>query len=122
MKVWAVDVSPVAIGLATGLASETGLGDRCRFEVIDLDGGLPPGPRVDVMLCHFFRDPRLDGQLVPRLAPGGLLAIAQLSEADVGPGQHRSREGELRERFAQLDVVAHREAHGEAALIARLRD
>ena len=63
MEVWGVDVSPVAIDLAHRLAELSGVADRCRFEVVDLDDGLPDGPRVDLVLCHLphlFRDRRFD--------------------------------------------------------------
>ena len=82
---WGLDISGVAVDLAQKLADRS-VGDRCRFDVVDLDDGLPDRPPVDVMLCHFFRDARLDRFLVERLLPGGLLAIAAVSEVDVGPG------------------------------------
>lgn len=87
MDVWGFDVSPVAIGQARDLARRSGVGDRCRFDVVDLDTGLPAGPPVDVILCHKFRDRRLDRAAARRLAPGGLLAITALSEvgATLGP-------------------------------------
>ena len=49
LKVWAVDVSEVAIGLARALADQSGVADRCRFDVVDLDGGLP---RRSTRRCH----------------------------------------------------------------------
>ena len=73
------------------------------------------------MLCHRFRDPRLDHAIVARLAPGGLVAMVVLSEVGAGPGPFRARPGELLEAFAGLDVVAHGEAGGEAWLLARAR-
>ena len=42
------------------LARRSGVGDRCRFVVVDLDNGLPAGSPVDVILCHKFGDRRLD--------------------------------------------------------------
>lgn len=119
MQVHAVDISPVAIELARTLASSCGFADRCRFEVADLDGGLPDGPPADLILCHLFRDARLDRALVERLAPGGLLAIAVLSEVGAGPGSFRARPGELRAAFGDLDLVADGEADGRAWLLGR---
>lgn len=119
MQMWAVDVSPVAIGLARQLASRSGVADRCRFSVVDLDDGLPDGPPVDLVLVHLFRDPRLDQAIIDRLAPGGLLAIAVRSEVDVGPGAFRVRPGELREAFSSLEVITDDEADGMAWLVAR---
>lgn len=113
------DISPAAVALARELAERCGVGARCRFDVVDLDDGLPEGPPVDVALCHFFRDPRLDRAIVERLAPGGLLAIAVSSEADVGPGRFRARRGELAAAFAELEVIAEAEHVGEAWLLAR---
>jgi SAM-dependent methyltransferase len=118
MDVWGLDVSPVAVGLARELAAHHGVGDRCRFDVVDLDDGLPDGPPVDLVLCHRFRDARLDRAILERLAPGGLLAMAALSEVGVGPGPFRASPGELRMAFADLDVVAEDEGDGQAWLLA----
>lgn len=113
------DVSPVAVGQARELAAGMGMSDRCRFEVVDLDDGLPPGPPVDVILCHRFRDPRLDRAIIERLAPGGLLAIAVLSEVGAAPGPFRAVAGELPAAFAGLDQLAAGEGDGHAWLLAR---
>jgi SAM-dependent methyltransferase len=116
---WGIDVSGVAVGLARELAERNGVADRCRFDVVDLDDGLPAGPPVDVVLCHRFRDARLDRAIIERLAPGGVLAIAVLSEVGVGPGPFRAAPGELLRAFARLDAIAEGEADGEAWLLAR---
>ncbi|MFZ0626469.1 MAG: class I SAM-dependent methyltransferase [Acidimicrobiia bacterium] len=114
-----VDVSPVAIGLARRLAQLQGLESRCSFEVHDLDAGLPDGPPVDLLLCHLFRDPRLDGSIMARLAPGGMLAVAVLSEVGAGPGRFRVPEGELRGAFGDLDIEVQGESEGMAWIVAR---
>lgn len=119
LDVLGVDVSPVAIGRARELASGNGVGARCRFEVADLDDGMPAGPPVDVILCHKFRDRRLDAAIVERLAPGGLLAISALSEVGAKPGPFRVRAGELPAAFASLEQIAAEEGDGEAFLLAR---
>lgn len=121
LRVVAVDVSPVAIEAARGLARRAGVAHRCRFEVADLDDGLPPGPPVDVVLCHRFRDRRLDATIVDRLRPGGVLAIAVLSEVGATPGPYRARPGELLDAFAGLDVIDAGERDGEAWLLGRRR-
>lgn len=121
LDVWGLDVSPVAIGQARGLAHRSGVDDRCRFDVVDLDDGLPAGPRVDVVLCHKFRDRRLDRAIVDRLLPGGLLAMSALSEVGGTRGPFRARPGELRAAFAGLDVIAAGEGDGETWLLARSR-
>jgi SAM-dependent methyltransferase len=114
-----LDVSPVAISQARDLAERSGVGDRCRFDVVDLDEGLPAGPPADVILCHKFRDRRLDHAIIARLAPGGLLAIAVLSEVGAAPGPFRAVPGELSAAFAELDQVAAGECEGRAWLLAR---
>lgn len=113
-----LDVSTVAVGLARELARQSGCNDRCTFDVVDLDDGLPPGPAVDVIVCHLFRDARLDASIVERLVPGGLLAMAALSEVGAGPGPFRAKPGELRAAFADLNVLAEGEADGRAWLLA----
>ena len=119
---WELTSRAVAIGQARDLAQRAGVSDRCRFDVFDLDDGLPAGPPVDVVLCHRFRDRRLDHAIIERLAPGGLLAIAALSEVGAAPGPFRAVAGELPAAFADLDVVAVGEAEVYAWLLARAPD
>lgn len=119
MDVHAVDVSPVAIELAHQLALRNRLADRLRFEVWDLDDGLPPGQPMDLVVCHMFRLPGLDSQLLDRLATGGVLAVASLSEVGAGPGRFRAGPGELRAGFSELQVLAEGEGDGEAWLLGR---
>lgn len=119
MSVTGYDVSAVAVEHAGTAARTRSLADRCRFEVADLDDGLPAGPPADVVVCHLFRDPRLDRALISRLAPGGLLAVAALSEVGGVPGRYRARAGELTAAFAELDVVASGEGAGTAWLLGR---
>jgi SAM-dependent methyltransferase len=119
LDVWGLDVSSVAIERARELAGRGDVGHRCRFDVVDLDAGLPPGPAADLVLCHLFRDVRLDVPIVQRLAPGGFLAIAVLSEVGAEPGPFRAQPGELVAAFGGLDVVAAGEGAGHAWLLAR---
>ena len=119
MQVTGIDVSPVAIELARELARLSGVADRCRFEVHDLDYGLPDGPQVDLVFCHLFRDMRLDQAIIDRTARGGMVAVATLSEVDAGPGRFRAPPGELHEAFGSLEVLAEGEADGIAWLIGR---
>jgi SAM-dependent methyltransferase len=113
-----VDVSPVAVELARELALRSGVGDRCRFDVFDLDNGLPPGPPVDLLLCHLFVDRRLDHAMMDRLAPGGILVVVSLSEVGHGPGDFRIRPGELLDAFDSLEVLDHTESEGVARIVA----
>ncbi len=119
LTVLGVDVSGVAIEQARALAEDAGVAQRCRFDTVDLDDGLPPGPPLDVVLCHRFRDRRLDRAIIDRLAPGGLLAISALSEVGGAPGPFRAVAGELPAAFAALDPVAAGEGDGQAWLLAR---
>lgn len=121
LRVRGCDVSPVAITQARQLAGLAGVADRCRFETLDLDGGLPAGPPVDVLVCNRFRDRRLDRPIVERLGSGGVLAILVLSEVGGAPGRFRVPAGELSQAFDALDTIAAGEAHGEAWLLARRR-
>ncbi len=122
LYVHGVDVSPVAIEAARGLARHWQVDRHCRFDVADLDAGLPAEPPADVVICNKFRDPGLDAAIVERLAPGGLLAISVLSEVGAVAAPFRARAGELREAFEEsgaLTVIACHEGDGQAWLIAR---
>lgn len=119
LTVWEVDVSAIAVDQARDLAVRSGVGGRCRFDIVDLDAGLPAGRPVDVIVCHRFRDRRLDEAIIERLAPGGLLAITALSAVGAEPGRFRAAPGELTTAFAQLEVIAAGEGNGEAWLLAR---
>jgi len=118
LDVLGVDVSPVAVAQARELAARNGVGERCRFAVVDLDDGLPPGAPAEVILCHKFRDRRLEAAMVTRLAPGGLLAISALSEVGARPGPFRVGAGELLAAFAGLHQIAAAEGDGESWLLA----
>lgn len=119
LRVSGLDISPVAVGQARDLARRAGVSDRCRFAAVDLDDGLPAGPAMDVILCHRFRDRRLDRAIIDRLARGGLLAISVLSEVGAAPGPFRAAAGELSAAFAELDLLAAGEGDGHAWLLAR---
>ncbi len=121
MDVYAVDVSSTAIQHARELLSRSGYARRARFEVFDLDNGLPDCSPVELLLCHNFRDERLYQSMMDRLAPRGLLAIAALSEVDAGPGPFRARRGELRHAFRDLELVVEGERDGKAWLVGRQR-
>jgi SAM-dependent methyltransferase len=116
----AVDVSPVALRAGAELAQRTGVADRVRWHAHDLDTGLPDvGTGFAVVVCQRFRDPRLYPALAAALAPGGLLALTVLSRAGGEDGPFRAGPGELAAAFGGLEVLAHRETDGEAALLAR---
>lgn len=119
MEYRGVDISPVAIEMAEDFVAAYGLEGRCLLEVWDLDQGLPPGKPVDLLFCHMFRDPGLYEAMVERLAPGGLLAVAVLSEMTGQKGRFRARPGELRDALGHLDVLDEGEDDGVARLLAR---
>ncbi|MEE9414615.1 MAG: class I SAM-dependent methyltransferase [Acidimicrobiales bacterium] len=122
VDVWGVDISAVAIGMAEDLAAKNGVQQRCRFDVFDLDAGLPDGPTVDLILCNMFQGKGLEKAMVERLAPGGLLAMAVLSEVDSKPGRFSVAAGELQQtfdRFEDLDLVTEGEENGRAWILAR---
>lgn len=122
MKVHAVDISPVAIAQAQATLVRSEYAERIRFEVFDLDQGLPAGPPCALLLCENFRDARLDAPMLQRLAPGGILAIATLSEVGAAHASlFRARAGELRRAFASLQVLAEGERDGRAWLVGRHR-
>ena len=115
----AVDLS--AVGLDAG--SQRAADVPVRWWCHDLDAGLPAGCAgpYDLVAVQRFRDPALYPALAAVLAPGGMLVITVLSEVDEGPGSWRAAPGELRAAFAELDVLVHTEANGEASLVGRLR-
>ena len=119
MDVVGLDISPVAVSQADELARVAEVATRCRFVVADLDDGLPEGPLANVVLCHKFRDSRLDSGLMSRLAPNGILAVSALSEVGASPGPFRVKPGELRRAFGALEVIAEGEDAGLAWLLAR---
>ena len=121
LEVWGFDISPTAIHQARELATRAGVGERCRFDVVDLDEGLPNGPSSGVIVCHKFRNSRLDEAIIERLAPGGLLAISALSVVGAESGPFRVGPGELTVAFTGLDVITAGEGDGEAWLLARKR-
>ncbi|MDA4110257.1 class I SAM-dependent methyltransferase [Mycolicibacterium holsaticum] len=121
MEVWGVDISTTAISRARDLAARRAVGDRCRFDVVDLDSGLPAGRPADVVVCQRFRDRRLDQTIIGRLSPGGLLAISARSVVGAGPGPFRVAPGELTTAFDQLQIIAAGEGDGEAWLLAKKR-
>ena len=119
MIVHGFDLSPVAVDLATECARLAGVSDRCRFEVHDLDEGLPEGDPVDLVLCYLFREADIDAAMIERVRPGGLLAVGVLSEVGAEPGRFRAKAGELTEAFASLELIEAGESDGYAWLISR---
>jgi hypothetical protein len=118
LDVVGIDVSPIAVELARVAAERIGIAHRCRFEVVDLDDGLPGDASLDVILCQRFRDPALDQAMIDRLADRGTLAISALSEVGAEPGRFRAERGALVAAFADLTVVMSEEGEGVARMLA----
>ena len=121
LQVDAVDISDIALQSAARLASDHGVQQRLRLWPHDLDEGLPHGlgDGFAVIICQRFREPRLYPLLNRLLAPHGLLAITVLSSVGGRAGRFCAEPGELLSAFGSLQVLAHRETCGEAALLAR---
>lgn len=119
LDVWGVDVSPVAVEAARALAAAAGVASRCRFDVVDLDDGIPGDARFDLVVSRRFRDRELDEELAARLADGGVLVIVALSVVGGSPGRHRAEPGELAAAHAGLEILVHHEGDGVATLVAR---
>ena len=119
----AYDVSLVAIESAKVLAADNGVTRRCNAEVADLNNGLPSsaGDSYDVIACQRFRDEALYGEMIDRLAPGGLLIITVLSVVDRHDqsSPYLADPGELTKVFGDLDILYADEADGHAQLVAR---
>ena len=109
----AVDVSPV------GLAAGARLAPEVHWIRHDLTAGLPAAGPYDVVVCQRYRDPALYPALAAALAPGGLLVVSVLSRVGDSGGRFRAAPGELAAAFPGLDLLAHAERDGEAALVAR---
>lgn len=116
-----IDVSPVAVEMARSFASAYSYGDRCSFEVWDVDDGLPPGKPVDLLFCHMFRPVGLYGEMIERVAPGGVVAVAALSEVGGKTGPYRCEPGELRLAFGGLEILDEGEGDGVVRILARKR-
>lgn len=108
-----LDVSPVAVARARDLARSNGVADRCHFEVLDLDDGLPPGEPANVIVCYRFWDPGLADAITARLAVSGLLAICALSA-----GRYGVSCDQLLATFPGTTVIRSGEGEGTTWLLA----
>ena len=114
LDVLGLDVSPVAVARAAALAERSGVAQRCRISVHDLDHGLPAGPPAAVILCARFWDARLGATIIQRLAPGGVLAITALTT-----GRFAAAPDEFPAAFGALAILASGTADGQHWLLAR---
>ncbi len=124
LSVVALDVSPVAVGLARVAADEAGLGDVVDARVHDLDRGLPPGiGDFDVVVCQRFRGRDLYRGLFEALRSDGVAIVTVLSVVGVtgNAGEFHAPRGELAGAFdlPDVDTLLSREADGVASIVVR---
>ncbi|HEX4082257.1 MAG TPA: class I SAM-dependent methyltransferase [Acidimicrobiales bacterium] len=84
-EIVAVDVSPASLRRLREKAVDLGLADRIRTVEADLDAGWPDVGSFDVtwasMSLHHFADPtRVLRDVLAATRPGGLIAVAELTE------------------------------------------
>lgn len=113
-EVIAVDSSPAMLARLRAKAADLGLDDRIRTVEADLDGAWPLAGEADLvwmsMALHHLADPKQGlTEIFTALRPGGLLALAELTEPlrllpdDIGLGQPGL---EARCHAAQAEAVA----------------
>ncbi len=130
LDVTLLDISSVALGLATTAAAERGL--QLHTTEVDLDtGALPPGP-FDLVLCTYFLWRPLLPAAASVLRPGGLVIVAHPTRRNLERNPSPSarfilEEGELARLVpAELEVLELAErwtddGQHEAQLVARRR-
>lgn len=128
LDVTLVDVSEVAVGVASAASRGRGVGlttMACDLEVDEL----PPGP-FELITCTNYLQRDLFGPLAERLAPGGLLCVLVATVTNLERNEHPRREflverGELAELVAPLEIVSAVEDwfsdRHEARVVARRR-
>jgi SAM-dependent methyltransferase len=124
LDVLALDVSPTAVELTRRAAAAAGLDTRISARVHDFDDGLPDDVAdLDVLVCQRFRATALYREFVDRLKPGGVAVVTVLSTVglDIDGGPFHARPGELVDayRTADVEVIHHCEAAGQASIVVR---
>ena len=126
LQVTALDVSPVAIGIAAAAAATQGLDVDAR--VWDTDAGLPVDlTGLAMIVCQRYRAPHLFTEFVDRLRPGGALVLTVLSAVGCAgePGPFHVPAGELTTAFRAahtagiIDILVNDEANGQASVVIR---
>lgn len=126
LRVTALDVSDVAIGLLESQAIASGLAGRIDARTIDLDHGLPADlDGLDLVVCQRFRDPALYPAMVERLVVGGIAVVTVLSEVGAAaPGPFHAPAGELSTAFGGdggCEIIRQFEGAGVAHVVVRRR-
>jgi len=124
LRVVALDVSPIAIGLTRSAAQEHRLVERIDARVLDLDRGLPDDAMgAALVLCQRFRAPGLYSEILDALGAGGVAIVTVLSEVGRhgASGEFHARPGELVEAFSSdgLETLASWERAGIASIVVR---
>lgn len=127
----AVDISDVAIAALRQAATERGL--RVDARVMDLERDTLQADAYDAVVCTSYLQRDLFAALAGALRPAGLLLVETFSRAHVeelgkpfNPAYVLDR-GELRDAFAELEVLDYREGvvdrggapRGVASIVAR---
>jgi SAM-dependent methyltransferase len=126
LEVTALDASGVAIELLRNAAAAAQLAQRVDARTVDLDDGLPDDlGTFDVIVCQRFRDPRLYGPMIDRLAPGAIAMITVLSRVgSPDPGPFHAPAGELSDAIGadeRCETLRSWEGDGVAHVAARRR-
>lgn len=122
----AVDISPVGLGVAKGLASR--LGHDVHWINADLDDFVPEPEAYDLVLVFRFLDrQRLPILVRSALRPGGILVYQtyttkpeKLQDSQPHDPAHILKPGEMPTLFPEFVVLDYRESPLESRCIARL--
>jgi 2-polyprenyl-3-methyl-5-hydroxy-6-metoxy-1,4-benzoquinol methylase len=126
LRVTALDVSPVAIGITAAAAEINDLDVDAR--VWDTDEGLPADlTSLAMIVCQRYRARDLSTEFVDRLRPGGVLVLTVLSAVGCAgeAGPFHAPAGELTDAFQEahtagiVEVLVHDEADGQASIVLR---
>ncbi len=126
LRVMAIDCSWDALRQGRELAAQSRV--AVSWARADLDNFVFPAATFDVILCFYYRDPRLYTPLRQSLRPGGLLFYETFTREQlqfgVGPHNpaHLLEPEELLNAFGDWDLIFYRETwieRGVAALVTR---
>ena len=124
LTVSALDVSPVAIDIATRSAEQLRLG--VDASVWDTGVGLPDElDGLAMIICQRYRASELYLEFVQRLRPGGILVLTVLSAVGLEgvPGPFHAPSGELTNAYRAastdgvVDVLVDDEGNGQASIV-----
>ena len=119
-----VDISQVALDVASAEALRLGLSTQARFELVDLDDFSPPPDSYDLICVTRFLDRRLLSEIGTSMKSEGLVVYAtrHVGTLKVFPDakiDYLLEKEELLEYFPGWQVFHYHEGPVEAELIAR---